>query len=199
MRFSSSSWKMRSLAAALLLSPAAFFGCQGMPTAPVTEVQDPSRMLPPSAQMLAKGGSNAPGQIKKNSIVAAVPDTPDSTGSRTFALRAATGGSFTFGRYTVQFPPGAVSGDGRVTISVPDGTVIGCDLSIDPPALNNFVQLATLTIDMHKTNVKHSNLGTLQVWLAQTDGWVDEGGTFDVQGWSISEQIPHFSVRRAGW
>ncbi|HET9250772.1 MAG TPA: hypothetical protein VFP58_01475 [Candidatus Eisenbacteria bacterium] len=60
----------------------------------------------------------------------------------------AVGGNLQCGRFLLSIPPGAFEGEGTISMSMPDSTVMVVDLEIDPVGLNDFkkpVKLCLLT------------------------------------------------------
>jgi hypothetical protein len=178
----------------LMVAAANFAGCQGDVTFPTAPVQGGS----------GTGGAQAQGLVSSilhivADILPARPLSPDPVGSQTFHLSAEKGGTFTYGRYTLSFPAGAVRGDADVTIAVQDGSVIGCQLSISPASLNGFSKPVRLTMDCRNTTVTPLNSSTLKTYWQVPGGWVDVQGRFDLTTWSQQTDLSHFSNYRAGW
>lgn len=167
-----SGWKVDRnfiAATAALLGATTLAGCLAGPSN--TDIR-----VPPLSRKTLEGGtsqgigSRGPGhQIVHVTLVEADstitmpvawvrPKDPQTGGAQSFHLDGAAGGTFTFGRYRLEFPPGAVRGDGVVTISVPDPSVVGCDLSISPPSLNGFDRPVLLTVKCHQTDLSDSGV-----------------------------------------
>ena len=178
------------MAAVLLLAGLGLAGCQGSPVVPLAPVPDPSQVLGPGGIQWVnalRSGTAAPRGVKD-------------TGDHTFWLDGAQGGTFTYGRVTVAFPPGAVSGRARVTIHVPQSATVECDLNISPAPLNQFSQPVRLTLNCQGTDVTPDNIAGLCIyWHEPKGGWVKVGDQVDPSTLSVSADLQHFSSYRSGW
>lgn len=195
---------------ALILATAGLIlsGCQGDPTFPTAPVKDAGVELRDVARSSSHGSSKGGGLVGGvvsaaldvvDAIVVARPNVPDPVGSQTFHLVGARGGSFTYGRYTVRFPSGAVNGDGDVTITVSDGTAMGCEFSISPASLNGFSKQVHVSMDCRHSSVNALNAGTLGTWWQVPGGWVAVPSSYSLSDWSEESDLWHFSTYRAGW
>jgi hypothetical protein len=209
----------------LLLSMTFFFaGCgetvSGPPTGGGTVTQPPlgpeimvvhpdgtlSWMRPPSdwgmpaagaAGGTGSGGSNGP---NRQSVSA--------------EIKEADGGTIQCGRFFLKVPPGALDGDGTITMSAVDSTIQIVDIEISPASLNGFRQPVSLALCTTGLNVGPDSL-TMYFYDPVDKKWLDMGAltsldqdsTFigqpypaNMQGVAIS--IDHFSRYgggKAGW
>ena len=115
---------------------------------------------------------------------------PNRVTVKTFTLNGKKGGTFTFRKVTVKFPPKAVDGGYEVRIEQPDPQVAIWDLSIEPEFLP-FNKPVKLSVDYSSfsTSETHSLL-----WFDEGTGvWVDLGGFDDRGKKTISVDLSHFS------
>ncbi len=233
-----SRWKIDrhfAAATAALLGATLIAGCLAGPSS--TDIQVPQV----SKRILGGGssqnfGTRSPGDmilrpivIAADSVIMDLPawvrsDSTQALGSQSFTLDGSVGGTFTFGRYKLEFPPYAVRGNGVVTISIPDPAVVGCDLSISPANLNGFNKPVRLTIECSRTNLADSGVVAIHslpplsnggraaplatpvhikpptgVYWSSPAGWMWMGGEVDTTTWEIAAPLQHFSTYRAGW
>ena len=137
------------------------------------------------------------------------PITPDasmvpSSGPASISLNldGPTGGTVTLGAFSVYFPPKAVKGPYTVTMTIPDPTLLACDLSIAPGAANKFGKPVTLTFNYVGTD---ATAPLTAIWYNPSSGlWESIGGTDSPTTLTYSVQLSHFSQYalsggRAGW
>jgi len=111
------------------------------------------------------------------------------------------GGTVRAGRFTVQVPPGAFSGVAAVTVSMPDSTVMICDLRISPPAANRFTRPAVLTADLSGLSADAATF-TMYWYDPARRAWVNLATKSKTAGTSVSASLDHFSTYgagKAGW
>ncbi len=120
-------------------------------------------------------------------------------------INGAIGGTFSQGHFTLIVPPGAILGNATLTITVPDPSVMHCELSISPPEANRFVVPVRLVADC-------GTAANLSAWAMQTL-WFDEvnnqwvvvpGSSVDAAAATINTPLAHFSAYgvvdgKAGW
>jgi hypothetical protein len=94
--------------------------------------------------------------------------------SVTTTIDGAVGGKIVCGLYVVTFPAGVFDGVGTVTMSMPDSTLMLCDLEVSPAALNDFQK--PVGLDLHTTGTD-ADLDSLQIywWDEETSTWIDMG------------------------
>jgi hypothetical protein len=108
------------------------------------------------------------------------------------------GGYLKAGRFSVRIPAGAFKGPATVTISMPDSTLMLCQLSITPDAANKFKTPATLTADLSSTGITDAQ-GFTMYWYDPTKlTWVNLFAKSTVSGATISTSLDHFSTYAAG-
>lgn len=121
----------------------------------------------------------------------------------TTTVNGTTGGVAQCGRIRVVVPPGAYYGNANITIYVPDGTTLACDLSISPPSANGFNVPVRLEMDAAGT----SEPGTLLVGYFDPElgKWTRVPTSVDNPNTRmVSASLYHFSKYgcipgRAGW
>ena len=152
----------------------ALAGCGEMTTAPESaggsEVQNPS-----GGPMVLQVGADG------NAHWVAMPDaflapTPIQYGDATFdPARALTvsnridgsvGGRLVCGRFVASVPAGAFDGVGTITMSMPDSTIMLCDLNVEPVELNGF--LKPIDLALHTTGTT-TDLDSLEIYWWDPD------------------------------
>lgn len=118
-------------------------------------------------------------------------------------IDGATGGTLSNGRFQLVIPPGAFTGTARLTLFVPDRTVVQCELGISPPEANRFARPVKLIADCNSgLNIIPARLETL--WYDESRGlWVTVPGSV-ISGSTITTPLAHFSIygivdSKAGW
>lgn len=141
-----------------------------------------------------------------NGLIAAlpirVPGLPRASRVTT-TVDGATGGVAQCGRFRVVVPPGAFYGKADLTIFVPDGTTLACDLSISPASANGFNVPVRLEMDAAGT----TESGTLLVGYFDPElgKWTRVPTSVDdPRTRTVSASLYHFSKYgcipgRAGW
>jgi hypothetical protein len=122
-------------------------------------------------------------------------------GKATCALVSAeNGGVVSLGRFTLEFPPGALAADTEIEISVTDPTLVMCELG--PHGLE-FNKPVTLTIDYGGTPAEQleASSQTLGVyWYNEATGrWQLVGRNIDVDRNLSRAQLEHFSDYAQGF
>jgi len=123
------------------------------------------------------------------------------SGKATSALVSAEkGGVVSLGRFTLEFPPGALPADTEIEISVTDPTLVMCELG--PHGLH-FNKPVTLTVDYGGTPAEQleSSSETLGVYWYNEDAgrWQIVGRNIDVDRNLSRAQLEHFSDYAAGF
>lgn len=142
---------------------------------------------------------------------------PNATSSRLEVAElvdGSIGAKMRCGRFYLMVPPGAFQGTGTVTMSMPDSTVMVCDLEIFPKELNGFHEPVELALCVNDTD---ASTDTLSMYWHDPDRneWVDMGcdkdlsrhsemvgEPFPVDARGITTQLRHFSKYsggKAGW
>ncbi len=121
--------------------------------------------------------------------------------SSSLKIDGSKGGTVRAGRLSVMLPAGAFSGFATVTVSIPDTTVMQCDLSISPLSANSFKYPARLTVDCSGLAVDVSTLTTY--WYDPVHAvWVSLVAYSTTSGTALSTSLNHFSkyaAGKAGW
>ena len=106
----------------------------------------------------SKSMVEAPSTVAKEPVfeiapVAVSADTVPVIGplSGSAVIDGGVGGRLAVGPYRVEVPAGAYKGVATITITQPDRTILQCDLSIDPPAANQFLVPVTLAVKLPNT------------------------------------------------
>lgn len=108
---------------------------------------------------------------------------------KTFTLNGRKGGSFSFRKISVKFPPRAVYGRYEIRIEQPDPRVAIWDLNIEPSS--EFSRPVTITIDYAGLSDAESHM---IVWFDEdTQTWVNLGGLEDKGNQNIKVSVGHFS------
>jgi hypothetical protein len=115
-------------------------------------------------------------------------------------IDGAVGGKLSVGSFRVEVPAGAFRGPATITLSQPDPTVLVCDLSIDPPAANQFAVPVTLAAKLPGVLSLASDQ---MLWLdPSVDAWRLIPSVSDPLTIELRSQLWHFSkygAGRAGW
>jgi hypothetical protein len=177
-------------------------GCGAQePTAPsasgvgvsVTTESNPIRTLPPDAPSV-------------NAITAPVPNGSSHSDRGDARIRGASGGNLHVGHFRLIVPPGAWSGEAKVTITVPDRSRLDCQLEINPPTLNNFRVPVQLQASFGDCNVPRPD-SVLVIWFdPAANRWkqVSTAGNVNSNARVVTTALSHFSRYavvdgRAGW
>jgi len=111
------------------------------------------------------------------------------------------GGMLRAGRFSVKVPPGALTGIATVTLTMPDSTMMVCDLSIAPSSANTFKVPVQLTADLSSTDVDASTL-TMYWYDPNHLTWVNCSAKSRTLGTLVTMSLDHFSrygAGKAGW
>ena len=143
--------------------------------------------------------ANVPAE--SNSIVSGIPILGAITGllTRTLQLVGFLGGSLTNGRWTIQVPPHAISGNGTVSIGVANLASDNCQLGILPLSLNHFSTPVTLTVDCRSVPAQQLAGYTIFWFDPSTSRWVPvEGSQVDLVHKTVHAPLAHFSRYAVG-
>lgn len=159
----------------------------------VSTITDPIQILPPDAPSV-------------NAISAPVPTGTPRTDRGDARIRGTSGGSLHVGHFRLVVPPGAWSGEAKVTITVPDRSRLDCQLEIDPPSLNNFSVPVQLQVSFGDCNVQRPD-SVLVIWFdPAANRWkqVSTAGNVNTNQRVVTTALWHFSRYavvdgRAGW
>jgi hypothetical protein len=115
-------------------------------------------------------------------------------------IDGAVGGKLSVGSFRVEVPAGAYRGSATITISQPDPAILVCDLSIDPPAANQFAVPVTLATKLPNAL---SLVTDQMLWLDPSVlAWRLIPSVPDPLSIELRSQLWHFSkyaAGRAGW
>ncbi len=170
------------------LSPGSAAGLVGMSTPPpVAHIETDGTVSYVWAPVAAKAGE-------------ALPDSgphPCLNGSGAL-VDGAVGGEVRAGRFSVKIPPGAFSGAAVVTVTMPDSTVMICDLEIAPATANHFQVPVELTADLTSSGLTDAS-GFTMYWYDTMDArWVNLFAKSRVSGCKVTTHLDHFSKYAAG-
>lgn len=191
------------LLAAIAVIPAV--GCMNLTTAPIL-----SGNAPVSVTATAAATHATSGRVATNSglldglidpVVGVVTSTVDSLGDivNSVTIDGSVGGTLTNGRWQLNVPPDAVSGDATIGITVRNVTSSRCDLSITPVSKNYFDTPVTLTVDCPTVPARQLRNYTIY-WLDPSVGtWVQvDGASVDMTHRTVSAPLKHFSTYCTG-
>jgi len=118
------------------------------------------------------------------------------------AIDGARGGELRAGRFSLVVPAGAFQGLAVISMTMPDSTVMVCDLAITPSSLNKFSVPVQLTADLSSTNMKDAS-GCTNYWFDPTNvRWVSLSTKSRCSGSLVTSGLDHFSTYgsgKAGW
>lgn len=179
------------LALATLVTAVAMltWSCAQLPTAPMAtpDAEDPPFLRAPTGAATPFGSGTGSGS------------------SASKAIDGAAGGSIEFGNFRLVVPPGAYAGVATLTITVPDPSVVRCDLSISPAQTRPFAQPVQLIADCSSaTVVDVSGMKTLTFDTARGLWVVVPGSTVSSASATITTPLEQFSEcgvvdGKAGW
>lgn len=119
------------------------------------------------------------------------------------------GGRLQCGRFLLSIPPGAFEGEGTISMSMPDSTIMIVDLEIDPVELNDFKEPVKLCLLTDGTILQEEDL-QIYWWDPDQAEWKgmycdndlseEETGTGTLEG--LITHLSHFSRYsggKAGW
>ena len=179
-------------------------GCSQSPLSPGNPAQGGgtsfNSAMPPIVSFGADGTVDyvvAPVGTADNPSVNLASGLPRSV-SATVRVDGSRGGVVRAGRFGVKIPPGAFSGLANVTLSMPDSTVMICDLSIAPQTANNFKNPAQLAADFSSSGI--TDVSTLTTyWYDPTRlTWVNLSAKSRISGSTVTTALDHFSTYAAG-
>jgi len=178
---------------ALALAVGFAVGCGHMPTAPTATVQAAAGSAQQAAQPDGLIGNLLGGVL--NLIF------------RVLNLVGSLGGSLSNGRWRVDIPANAVSGNGTVTLGVASASSPACQLEISPVSLNHFSTPVTLTVDCSSVSSYTLSSYVIYWYNPNTKVWTEVAGSkVDLSRKTVSAPLQHFSQYavgpaggRAGW
>ena len=128
----------------------------------------------------------------------------DSTASKSAScsvkIDGGRGGMVNVGRFTLKLSPGSFTGTAVVTMTMPDTTMLVCDLGISPVTANRFSHPAQLTTNLSGFGVSESDVSIY--WYDPSRArWVGVAAQSKA-GASVTAYLAHFSkyaAGKAGW
>jgi len=106
------------------------------------------------------------------------------------------------GRFSLKVPACAFKGVAQITMTMPDSTVMICDLAIAPLSLNRFAIPVELTADLSSANMTDAS-GCTNYWYDPSRRlWVSLVAKSRCSGTLITSSLQHFSTYgsgKAGW
>jgi hypothetical protein len=200
-------WKASGLAA-LVGVALALAGCGKSPLAPDSGSGSAGVFTPvtPPLVSIAEDGTvsyvTAPLSADSDSALAPLLPPPSRTVTATVKVDGNQGGTIRAGRFSVMIPPGAFVGPATVTVTMPDSTVMICDLSISPAAANKFSKPVQLTADLSSPDMTDAS-GCTNYWFDPTRlTWVSLVSKSRCSGSLVTTSLSHFSKYgsgKAGW
>ena len=179
-------------------------GCSKSPLAPGDQ-GGLGRLMPPPVASFSEDGSVAyvwaPVAEKAGDPLPPVAVTERDV-SRSSDIDGDKGGSVHVGRFTVTVPPGAFSGPATVTISMPDSSLMICELSITPLSANAFQVPVLLTADLSSPGLADASEFTMYCYDVNGCKLVNLFSKSRVDGASLTTALEHFSTYgagKAGW
>ncbi|HMI31010.1 MAG TPA: hypothetical protein VK527_04660 [Candidatus Limnocylindrales bacterium] len=128
--------------------------------------------------------------------------SPTKSLSTTVMVEGIHGGMLRAGRFSVKIPAGAFSGSATVTLSMPDSTLMICDLSISPSSANRFRYPAKLTADLSSSGITDASTYTTYWYDPARLTWVNLSARSMTSGSTVTTALEHFSTYgsgKAGW
>ena len=171
--------------------------CSTAPTAPVLDPQNPGR----TSSARWSDPETSPPVIETDDLRLPL-DTRSATSTRT--INGVLGGTVQAGDFRVVFPPGAILGSARVTVTQPDLEAKEVELEISPPSANNFLVPVLLIADCKDMRPQILKLQTIHWWNPGTERWQEVPGVkLNLLGRSVQAPLWHFSKYKvdgkAGW
>jgi hypothetical protein len=212
----------RGLLALATLLAVAVVGCGGSPTSPLATgggTTSPSAG-PPVLKVNADGSVTfvtIPPALRSGSVYRPYDGSlfdPSRALTVSESVDGALGGRLVCGRFVATVPPGAFVGVGTITMSLPDSTLMLCDLEVAPAELNDF--LVPVDLSLH-TSGTDADLDSLEIywWDPEASAWTSMGCQRDVLEPVLQDevlslepvegvrlQVNHFSryaAGKAGW
>jgi hypothetical protein len=150
------------IAASSLLLLLAGAGCKTSPTAPTSSENETSTpaSTPPLLRISADGSASwvdLPTALRSSSFGSWSYD-PSRALTTSVKIDGSVGGRVVCGRYVATIPAGAFDGVGIITMTLPDTTLMLCDLEISPSSLNGFLLPIDLALHTTKTDAAIDSL-----------------------------------------
>ena len=178
-------------------------GCETSPLGPGNTAQSAS-MAPPVVALAPDGTVDyvwAPMDTAHAESVGTVSPLPRSESGST-RIDGSRGGAVHAGRFSLKVPAGAFDGIATVTLSMPDSTVMVCDLSITPASANRFKVPVQLIADLSSTDITDISTLTMYWYDPSRVTWVNCSSKSRSMGTLVTMGLDHFSryaAGKAGW
>ena len=189
--------------AALLGAVLVLAGCSKSPLSP-GEGGTLGRLMPPPVAAISEDGSVS--YVWAPVAERAGDPAPEGDHSRQLSascdIQGERGGTVQAGRFTVILPAGAFDGPATVTLSMPDSTVMICELSITPDTANMFKVPAELVADLSSPEVSDAHDFTMYWYEQDKAHWQNLFAKSRVNGSKVTTTLEHFSkyaAGKAGW
>ena len=190
-----------SLLAVLMGVGLALAGCTQSPVAPESTPTGGEKKsgAPPLVTIQADGSMDY--------VTAPESTLPDPTPRATALVASALvdggrGGTMRVGRFSLAIPAGAFVGTATVTMTMPDSTLMVCDLQIAPATLNRFKVPVQLTADLSAPGKLDASDCTNYWYDPLGLRWVSLDSKSRCSGTLITTDLMHFSTYgsgKAGW
>jgi hypothetical protein len=132
----------------------------------------------------------------------AVEPPAPATVSASAWINGSVGGVVRAGRFGVKIPAGAFAGTAQVTVTMPDSTMMLCDLSISPASANLFKVPVKLVADLASTNLTDASTYTMYWYDPNRVLWKSLVAKSRTSGTLVVTDLDHFSryaSGKAGW
>ena|SRR5467141_961973 len=175
-------------------------GCGTSPLGP----GDPARsasVAPPVVALAPDGSVEYVWAPMDTAVAEPAADTaspPPQSLSASARIDGSHGGVVRAGRFSVKVPAGALSGTATVTLSMPDSTIMVCDLSIAPSSANGFKIPVQLTADLSSTDLSDASSLTMYWYDRNRHTWVNCSSKSRCMGTLVTMNLEHFSRYAAG-
>jgi len=198
-------WKSSTLSV-LVGAVLAIAGCSTSPLAPNGTTGAGGSSEPPPLASIAPDGTMdfiaAPVESMPGDTLRIVGATADMALTGSAKIDGEKGGRLRVGRYLIDVPAGAWSGPAMVTLTMPDSTVMFCDLAIQPLAANHFKVPVRLTADLSAPGMTDASDCTNYWYDTSRTTWVSLASKSRCSGTQITTELEHFSQYgsgKAGW
>jgi hypothetical protein len=117
-------------------------------------------------------------------------------------ISGSVGGVVRAGRFAVRIPAGAFPGVAQVTVTMPDSSMMLCDLSISPASVNQFKVPVQLVADLSATDMTDASTCTMYWYDPNRVLWKNLVAKTRTSGTLVVTDLDHFSkyaAGKAGW
>ena len=182
-------------------------GCSQSPLAPSDPNSGTTAVAPPIAQFAPDGSvayvgtpgdSLPPGD---NQDTTATPSQPNAI--RTVAKVSCDHGAvLRAGRFALKIPAGALPEDAVVGLSMPDSTLMVCDIEITPSSANHFKVPVQLYADLNNSKMEDVSTCTMYWYDPSRSSWLSLEAKSRTANCIVTTYLEHFSrygSGKAGW